>query len=224
MSLNRRSVTLGLLCTPLLSTYAHARSARRTFSVVWKGDPIGTQSLSVTRSGSALDVAVDIDIAVKVLGVTAYSYKMQNRERWEGDTLISMSASTRDGGKKSFAKANRKSGKLMVNGSGFSGEVPGDAVTTTYWSPAFLKRGDWISSQTGKLLKVKSSAAGKETLKLKGGAINASRYRVRGSGGFAVDLFYAGGEFAGTSFDARGEPGMVVADRLSPKLSALWSA
>ena len=128
-----------------------ADGASREFEVLRDGAPIGRQITTVSRQGEALEVTVRVRLLVKVLGIGAYRYELDSRERWEGGRLVSLEGETNDDGEAQVARVRREGERLISSGS-WSGEIPDDAATTTYWTPAFLQRGTWISTQTGRPL------------------------------------------------------------------------
>lgn len=203
---------------------ALASSGQRRFEI-YRGDSrIGAQALSVRRSGSTVEASVDVDIAVKLLGLTAYRYTLQSSETWQDGELVALNASTNDNGTAHFARAERQGGELVVEGSEFSGRIGGRPATTTYWTPAFLERSVWISTQDGRPFRVAASNLGSEAFPTAGGTVTASRWRIGGELQ-GLDLFYdAAGEWVGNEFEARGETARFVVEARGAALAPLWVA
>ena len=78
-------------------TFAATNAARR-FRVLRDGSDIGVHTISVSRDGADVQVAIDIELKVKILGITAYRYEMSNRETWRDGMLISMVSQSNDDG------------------------------------------------------------------------------------------------------------------------------
>lgn len=224
MLIDRRALLLGIGAGLLLPPPALAErtSATRRFVVRRDGAPVGTKTVTVSRAGDRTEVEVGVDIAVKILGITAYRYRMRNRELWEDGLLQSIEASTDDDGVRDFVTAARQGDAIAIRGSRFEGEAPGDAATTTYWCPAFLARPVWISTQGGQPLRVSVAPLGRRRLDLPAGPVEAEAWRV--SGDLSIELFYAEGEWVANRFEARGEPAEIVAESLGARLSPLFSA
>ncbi|NNU80054.1 hypothetical protein HMH01_06335 [Halovulum dunhuangense] len=191
-----------------------ASTGPRVFELYRGSSQIGRQVLDVTRDGSRLDVAVDIDIAVRILGLPAYRYTLSSREVWVDGRLQALEGRTDDDGEAHRVSVTRQGGVLMVDGSGYSGPVEGEPATTTYWAKSFLKRDEWISTQDGKPLDISAQPAGRTEVPVPGGATEAESWAVRGDIG-VLDLFYdAQGEWVGNRFEARGEQArFVLAER-----------
>jgi hypothetical protein len=225
LATRRRVLTLGaaaaaVALTPLAAA-AGASGAREL--TLYRGDTeIGKKRVAVRREGDEVFVSTDIAIDAKLLGITVYSYRLAARETWRRGSLISLDAETDDNGTPQVARARRVDGALRVEGSAWSGTVPGDPATTSYWSPAFLERPVWISTQDGRLLNVTARNLGPARYPTAQGEVAATRWAI---GGDLQDLFLyydAAGEWLGTEFPARGETARFVVEARGPALTPLW--
>ena len=69
----RRGFLIGAGATLAAPSILHASTdAARVFRVLRDGDDIGVHTISVSRSNGEVQVAIDIELKVKFLGVTAY--------------------------------------------------------------------------------------------------------------------------------------------------------
>ncbi|HKK37094.1 MAG TPA: DUF6134 family protein [Paracoccaceae bacterium] len=219
---NRRTVLLGGAALALASpsTLRAAETAERRFLVFRGGSDIGGQTTRVRGSGDRAEVEVEVDLAVKILGITAYRYKLRSRETWEKGLLMSLEGETDDDGEVSVAKVRRTSEGLVSEGT-WEGPVPSDAATTTYWTQAFLERPVWISTQTGKPLDVSVSRDGEERIEGFSGEVLCQRWRV--SGDLPLTLYYDDrGEWMGNAFDASGERARFQPTEETGRLAPLW--
>ena len=78
-----------------------------SFAVMRQGQQIGSHKLVFERDGSHLKVSTSIDLAVKLVGITAYRYSHRAQEVWDGDALLSLTSRTDDDGKAYAVQANR---------------------------------------------------------------------------------------------------------------------
>ncbi len=199
------------------------RQARRDFRILRDGDDIGRHTMIARRDGSRLTVEIDIAIAVKILGITAYRYELKNREVWEDGRIHSIDSRVNDDGDNGFCRVRREADILMVEGSGYSGPAPVDAATTSYWTADFLTRGVWISTQSGQPLTVSATDQGAETIATGAGDVQAQRWRI--SGDLELELWYdAAGDWTANAFDAGGETGRYRLEAGSQGFNALWAA
>lgn len=197
-------------------------SASRQFKLSRDGSDIGEKSVVVARDGSRVSVATRIDIAVTLFGLRLYSYRLRADEVWEDGVLQSLDAETNDNGTAHFARARRGADGFRVEGSVYSGAAPDDAATTSYWSPAFLARPVWISTQDGRLLQVRTANRGTVAYPSGGGTVQATRWEVAGDLD-GVFLYYdAAGEWLGTEFPARGATARFTVTARGGDLTPLW--
>ncbi|MEL6677192.1 MAG: DUF6134 family protein [Pseudomonadota bacterium] len=201
---------------------AFAETARRQFKIVRSGSDIGRQEITVDRNGDRLRVSIDIDIAVKLLGITAYRYRMTNVETWSGGKVQTISARTNDNGTDAFVEAERSVAGLVVNGSSYSGTLSGDLATTTYWTKEFLSRPVWVSTQDGAPFDVRARQAGSTQFPTASGTVPTTEWQT--SGDLELALFYdTQGEWVGSEFDAQGSAARFIALGTSDRLAALWT-
>ena len=182
MQLDRRLFCSGAAAACVLAgetraVAAAAATATRRFDLVRAGKRLGRQTVSVSRSGSQVTVKVNVDITARIVGVPVYRYTLSSSELWDGGRLTKLEAVTDDNGSRHFASAKRGPNGLAIEGSVFTGTVRGNPGTTTYWSPAFLKRPVWISTQDGVPLSVTARSGGVESFTTPGGAVKATRWQ-----------------------------------------------
>lgn len=195
-----------MLAAPALA----AQSAVRQFRILRAGSDIGTHSLDARLGPEGFEIDIVIDIRVKVLGITAYRYLLQNREIWQGGRLVRLTSRTNDDGEENFATIERKGAQLSVEGSAYSGGVAADAATTSYYTTDFLRRSPWISTQSGLPLNVAVAETAPRTWAV--------------TGELETQLSYdAAGEWVGCSFDAGGEPARYEMTASNGQIAALWA-
>jgi hypothetical protein len=213
--MNRRELLAGMAALGLAGTAvpALADGGARAFRILRGGSDIGRHVLTARQVPEGVEIAIDIDIRVAILGITAYRYELTNREVWSGGRIVSVRTEVNDDGEKAFARIARAGEGLEIDGSSYSGPAPADAVTTSYYTRAFIQRRPWVSTQSGKPLEVAIDSSGGAT----------PRYAVRGD--LETNLIYdAAGEWIGCEFDASGEPGVYELTDASGGIAALWAA
>ena len=218
LSLNRRAfVAAGTAALALPSAaWASQQSAVRSFNITRGGSNIGQHRVSVSRDGDLVRAQTDIDIAVKILGITAYRYELAYSEVYRGGQLQSFDGQANDDGDRAYAKAERNGDMLEVDGSDYSGPVTGAAVPTSYWRMPALNTSPWISAQSGEILRVGTT----EVQPLPHSPAGARVWRATDNGEYTVDIWYdAAGNWTGCSFDAQGQLGLYTLDAGSGSLA-----
>ena len=207
-----RRLFLGGAAAALASPALAAGRASREFRIIRDGDDIGSHRLDAVLGPNGFEVAIEIRIAVKVLGITAYRYEMDNREVWSGGAIRSVDSRVNDDGTRDFFRATRKDGGIAIEGSRYSGLVPQDAVTTSYYATPFLQRQPWVSTQSGAPLKLTVNPGGRDRW-----------WSVRGE--LDTDLGYdTSGEWIACEFDAGGEQARYEVAASSGRIGALWAS
>ena len=170
------------------------------FSAVRNGQTIGSHSLTFKRQPGQVVVETSIDLAVKVLGITAYRYMHRSQETWSGDGLQSLSTVTDDDGKKYAVRATQTQGGLVVesetraslgratvNDQGLLPSqpvreiFPSNIMPSTHWNVKQIGQSRLLNSQKGTLERIAVTQIGRETVKAAASNIEAMRYRYSGA-------------------------------------------
>ena len=175
--------------TGLYPVVTFAETASTYFSLLWRGLDVGFSSIKIKRSGKKVVANIEVKISVKVLNFDAFSYNLKNEEVWESGVLKKINSETVIGKKVEFVKGIRKKNGFDIEGSKYSGLVEGKLATTSYFSPEFLKRKTWISTQDGDPLAVSATKIGPDMAKTVNGEIPATLWKI--SGDLDLDLLYA---------------------------------
>jgi hypothetical protein len=156
------------------------------FAAFRNGQPIGSHRLSFDRQGDQLVVTTSIDLAVKMLGLTAYRYSHRSRETWNGNDLQSVESSTDDDGKRYALSARREGGRLLVQrqapGAAAASRafLAADILPSTHWNIRQTSQPSLLNSQKGTVDRIGVETAGREVVRTAAGSIEATRYRYQG--------------------------------------------
>ena len=173
------------------STYASESIDKNwQFKVYLDGDEIGFHNFSMIYKEQHQEIYSSARFDVKFLFITAYSYKHDNVERWNGQCLNSINAITDDNGELYKVTGKADTDAFVVNTSDKQNKYLPCIKTFAYWDPEFLKETTLLNSQTGEMIAVDSEFIGNETLKHMGEDIIARHYRLRGDN-LQIDLWYS---------------------------------
>lgn len=193
--------TIAATATPGLAQSNSPAVKDLAFEVLRKGEPIGSHTISFRPNGDELEVDIDINLDVKFLMITAYSYRHTNREVWRDGRLVRIETKTDDDGEAFFVNGRANADGFEVNGSGGDNVAPSGIIPTSYWDPAIVKQDRLLNTQTGELLDV-SIRPGDETEILVGDStVNARHYVMTGD--LDLELWYdPGGTLKRIRFEA----------------------
>jgi hypothetical protein len=177
---------MALLAAP--ATAAVPPTGRIAFDVIRQGTRIGSHALTFTPSRTRLDVAIEVDITVRLLSITVYSYSLRGMERWQDGQLVEAASNTQDGGDKSFMRAIRRDGRLHVEGShGKPYIAPAGSICATHWNPRQLDA-PMVNVQDGELLDFKVAPRGTQLIEARGRKVEARHFALTGPA--AMELWY----------------------------------
>ena len=225
-NLNRRTFLFTastVLSAPslVLSSQTFATEANREFLVKWRNMAIGSSNIRVKRDQKKLRAEIDVNLVVKIFGITFYSYSLKNRELWEEGQLIKLTSEAQENKKKDQLSVHKKANNLHIEGSKFTGEISENAATTSYFTSDFLLRKIWINTHNGKPLNVDFMASGEENISTFSGDRVAKKWV--NSGDLDLSLFYdANGDWIGSSFPVRGEQATMILNKEKNSINDLW--
>lgn len=156
------------------------------FKAFRNGQPIGSHRLSFAREGDRLAVTTSIDLAVRLMGFTAYRYTHRSRETWSGNDLQSVESSTDDDGKRYAIDVRREGGRLVVErqapdvAGAARGFLAADILPSTHWNIRQTRQPSLLNAQKGTVDRIGVETAGREVVRTAAGSVEATRYRYRG--------------------------------------------
>lgn len=179
------------LFTVLLLAAAPACAEARAwdFRVFLDEREIGRHRFTLSGRGAERELRSEARFDVRVLLIPAYRYRHDALERWRGDCLVSLSATTDDNGEPSAVDWRGQSGACEMS--------------FAYWNPRILQARRLLNAQTGEVVPVTATAQGEETVQVRGRLVLAQRHRLTGPK-LAIDLWYAGGEWVALQSEAAG--------------------
>lgn len=146
-----------------------------------QGQQIGDHRLRFEHDNGQLKVSTSIDLAVKLLGLTAFRYSHRAQEVWSGDALLSLTSRTDDDGKNYAVQANRTEAGIAVQVQGAGRTVlPATILPSSHWNVRQVRQTVLLNSQKGTEAHVKVATVGRETIKTASGSLQATRYRYEG--------------------------------------------
>ena len=156
------------------------------FAAFRDGQRIGSHRLTFEKEGGRLVVTTSIDLALKVVGITAYRYMHRSREIWLGDALHSFASRTDDNGKPYAVRASSERLGLEVERTapGTTGPVqvlmPAGLLPSTHWNARQAAQRLLLNAQKGTQEAIAVTSLGRESVRTLSGFVPATRYRYEG--------------------------------------------
>ena len=221
----RHFLISSILSLGLFSQQAYCSTPKTSvsFDVLLNGEIVGYSNLTHKKLKNGLEVLVDVEITPKFLGLKFMKYTLKNREVWKNKKLISIDANSSWFGKRYYVKGQREEGGFRIEGSAFSGVIKDTFATTSYFTPEFLKRKIWVSTQDGTPLEIKT-----RKLKNKKVSFNDKNYSVTEweiSGDLELTLQYDEQKnWVGSGFTVGKYPASFILNNRESNIHKIWKS
>ena len=219
----RHFLISSVLSLGLISQQAYGSTANTymSFDVQLNDEIVGYSTLTHKKLKNGLEVLVDVEITPKFLGLKFMKYTLKNREVWKKKKLISIDANSSWFGKRYYVKGQREEVGFRIEGSAFSGVIKETFATTSYFTPEFLKRSIWVSTQDGTPLEIKT-----RKLKDKKVSFNDKNYSVTEweiSGDLELTLQYDEQKnWVGSGFTVGNYPASFILNNRNNNIHKIW--
>jgi hypothetical protein len=153
-------------------------SANRSFSVLYKGDRIGAHTVSHSAATGETRIATEINLQVKALFFTVFSFSHRSKESWRDGRLSSLKSETVEHGQtlQITGEATAQAFRIVTNGIPFIA-APGALTSNDLWNPALLQQATLIDAQHGGIIGVSARKLADEQIAIAGQQIRTTRYR-----------------------------------------------
>ncbi len=193
-AVGRRSLMGGLVCAGLVTGFG-ARAATlpedRLFTILRKGEPIGTHEVRFAATARGLQVRHGIRVAVKLAFVTVYRFAQDVEDLWRDDRLVATDALTEENGERTEVRVRERGGRLVCEGPAGVYDAPlGTMHDLSYWNLAIVRQRGVIDTQQGSLEPLTLRPGGLDEIELAGRAIRARRWRIEREAGRSGEVWY----------------------------------
>ncbi|MFZ4702728.1 MAG: DUF6134 family protein [Candidatus Methylumidiphilus sp.] len=160
------------------------------FKVYLDDKPVGFHNFTIDGESNERKLKSTARFDVDFFIFNAYSYQHESNERWDGNCVDEINATTNDNGEKIsvHGKAEPVNFRLTTNKS--QSELPACVMTFAYWNPEMLEQKRLLNPQDGKYLDVEITQIGSDTIKVRGENVSAAHYRLKAEK-FLIDLWYS---------------------------------
>jgi hypothetical protein len=141
---------------------------------------IGEHRMTVRRENDATVVEHTAELAVEILGFTAFHRRARFREVWRDDRLIEFEGRVEDNGEPFPVSARAEGNRLVVEGSAGRIEAPPGTAPSEPSLERAIRREWFFDSKTGALLNATVTPAGRESIKVGTEVVAATKYEITG--------------------------------------------
>jgi hypothetical protein len=148
------------------------------FNVFLGKKKIGEHRFTVSSTDDVRSVESVANFKYTVLRIPVYRYQHNAKERWTGNCLTRMEASTNANGKKINVAGETADNGFHVESETEKLELPECVMSFAYWNPDFLEQQSLLNPQTGEYVEVTVEELAEETLQVRGEPVQARRFRL----------------------------------------------
>jgi Family of unknown function (DUF6134) len=141
---------------------------------------IGEHRMTLARAGDAIVVEHTAELAVDILGLTAFHRRTRFREVWQSDRLIEFEGLVVDNGEPFPVSARAEGDRLVVEGSAGRTLAPAATAPSEPSIERAIRRDWFFDSKTGALLNATVTPASREPLKIGDEVVEATKYEIAG--------------------------------------------
>ena len=166
------SITNALLCQPAIAKDWQ-------FDVYLDQTKIGQHTFKLNPAATELTSVAKFN--VKILFFNAYQYDHNAKEKWQGDCLTSLDATTIEDSVATKVIGQLSTKNLVVDDGKNKQNLPVCSMTFAYWNPKILTQSQLLNPQNAEWLDTKFTKLGVERIEIKGQKLDATHYQLEGS-------------------------------------------
>ena len=152
-----------------------------------------------------------------------YKRQLTNREVWNNKKLISIDANSSWFGKRYYVKGQREKGGFRIEGSAFSGVIKDTFATTSYFTPDFLKRRIWVSTQDGTPLEIRTRMLRNKKVSFNDKTYSVTEWEI--SGDLELTLQYDEQKnWVGSGFTVGKYPASFILNNRESNIHKIWKS
>lgn len=185
---------------------------RFIYTITRDGDPIGTQKLDFLRdSDNSLTVITDVEIDVRLLGLSVYKFTQHIEEKWQDGLLQALQSQTNDDGEERKVDLKREGDRLKGTYNNKLRDVPGSLIPSSLWHPDAVRQTVVLDSVRARQHQVTVANKGNAALILPAGQIEARHFAF--SGELNRDVWY-GPDGIILQAEMKGKDGSIIRQQL----------
>lgn len=198
----------------LFSSHASCDSSW-PFKVYLDDKAVGEHRFSTQTSQDSVQLLSDAHFDVRILAIPVYRYTHRSEERWKGNCLEQIHATTDDNGTLQEVSGEKHANDFAISVAGKSQTLPSCIMTFAYWNPEMLRQSKLLNPQTGEWVPVIIQHIGKDSIQVAENNQIADHYHLSAPK-FEIDLWYdPDGQWVG--LDSKLESGEKLRYRLDQK-------
>jgi hypothetical protein len=154
-----------------------AIDGNRRFSVLYKGDKIGTHTVMYSSTTGETRIDTEIHLLVKMGFFTMFLFSHRSQETWRDGRLMSLNSETVEHGEtlRVDGVATSQGFRVVSKGGPFIAAAT-TLTSNSLWTPAVLEQTTLVDAQHGGIIGVSAHRFAAEQIAIAGRQVPATRY------------------------------------------------
>ena len=170
-----------LLCLSAQS-FPIPKNGEAKFDIVRKNKVIGTHEIFFLESNGDLIIETNIDVEVKILFVSAYTFSHQSKEIWRDGNFIKINGySDFEDDREYFIQGEVKDDFLYASGMDGKLELDKNILPSNFWNIDVLKQKEIFDTQKGVVRTIDVENLGYEEIKVNKENIKCNKFTLNAS-------------------------------------------
>ena len=154
-----------------------AAAANRRFSVLYKGNRIGTHTVLYSSATGETRISTEIHLLVKVAFFTVFAFAHRSEETWRDGRLILLNSETVEHGETLHVQgAATPEGFRVVSAGGPFIASSATLTSNSLWTPAVLEQETLVDAQHGGVIGVSARKLADEQMTIGGRQLRVTRH------------------------------------------------
>ena len=174
-------LTITLLCFDIHS-FPIPKNGEVKFDVMRKNKVIGSHEITFAENNGVLLVETNIDIEVKVLFISAYTFSHQSTETWiNGNFTKIVAHSDFEDEREYFIKGQDNNDSFLASGMDGKLELDKNILPSNFWNIDVLKQKEIFDTQKGVVRTIDVEDLGYEEIKVNNKNIKCNKFTFNAS-------------------------------------------
>jgi hypothetical protein len=154
-----RRALLAAAALPLLPRAAAAEPGELRFRIMREGSPIGLHRVIFAAADGTTSARTEVDIQVKLMGITVFRFQHRFTEVWAGGRLRSATSRRDRNGTVTEMVARAEAGGIQVQGPEGTLRLPAEAAPLSWWDVRRFDGRPLFANDTGKPVRLQFTHA-----------------------------------------------------------------
>ena len=153
------------------------KNNKATYDIYRKNKIIGTQEILFSEDNGILSIETKIDVEVKILFLTAYTFFHQSKEVWKDNNFISIDGySDFEDEREYFIKGEVKDGFLFASGMDGALKLDKNLIPSNFWNINVMYQNEIFDTQKGIVRKLDILEVGEEVITINNTKIDCTKF------------------------------------------------